>query len=51
MGNGGDKMPFKKQKDGTYRSPSGRKFTASQVKAYYAKKKRPKKMVNKLRKD
>jgi hypothetical protein len=29
-------MPFTKQADGTYRSPSGRKWTAKQVKLYYA---------------
>jgi hypothetical protein len=29
-------MPFKKVKGG-YRSPSGRKMTAAQVRAYYAK--------------
>lgn len=29
-------MPFIKQTDGTYRSPSGRKFTKAQVKLYYA---------------
>lgn len=30
-------MPFKKIKGG-YRSPSGRKYTAKQVRAYYATK-------------
>lgn len=29
-------MPFKKTGKNTYKSPSGRKFTANQVKAYYA---------------
>ncbi len=29
-------MPFTKQPDGTYKSPSGRTFTAKQVKMYYA---------------
>lgn len=29
-------MPFVKQKDGTYKSPSGRIFTAKQVKLYYS---------------
>jgi hypothetical protein len=29
-------MPFKKTGKNTYRSPSGRKFTKKQVKAYYA---------------
>jgi len=29
-------MPFHKQKDGTYKSPSGRTFTPKQVKMYYA---------------
>lgn len=32
-------MPFKKQKNGKYKSPSGRTFTKSQVKAYYSRKK------------
>jgi hypothetical protein len=31
-------MPFKKQKDGSYKSPTGRKMSAAQVRAYYAKK-------------
>jgi hypothetical protein len=31
-----EKMPFTKQKDGSYKSPSGRKFTKKQVKLYYA---------------
>ncbi len=31
-------MPFTKQKNGTYKSPSGRTFKKSQVVAYYAKK-------------
>lgn len=38
-------MPFKKVKGG-YRSPSGRKYTAKQVRAYYATggwKRKPKK--------
>jgi hypothetical protein len=30
------RMPFKKQKDGNYKSPSGRTFTKKQVVAYYA---------------
>ena len=29
-------MPFKKVKGGGYVSPSGRKYSAKQVKAYYA---------------
>ena len=29
-------MPFKKTGKDSYRSPSGRKFTGKQVKAYYA---------------
>lgn len=29
-------MPFRKTGSGTYRSPSGRRFTAKQVRAYYA---------------
>lgn len=29
-------MPFKKTGPNTYRSPSGRKFTAAQVRLYYA---------------
>lgn len=29
-------MPFKKMKDGTYRSPSGKKWTGRQVRAYEA---------------
>jgi hypothetical protein len=36
-------MPFKKTSSGKYRSPSGRTFTAAQVRAYYAKKRRRKK--------
>ncbi len=35
-------MPFKKMANGKYRSPSGRVMTAAQVRAYYAKKKKPK---------
>jgi len=35
-------MPFKKTKGGKYKSPSGRKMTKKQVKAYYAKKKKKK---------
>lgn len=38
-------MPFVKQKDGNYKSPSGRKFTPKQVRMYYATdgfKKKPK---------
>lgn len=31
-------MPFKKVGKNTYKSPSGRKMTKAQVKAYYAKK-------------
>ena len=30
-------MPFKKTKTGSYKSPSGRKMTGKQVKAYKAK--------------
>lgn len=43
-------MPFTKQSDGTYRSPSGRKFTKAQVKLYYATngfKDKPKRYVKK----
>jgi hypothetical protein len=29
-------MPFKKVGKNSYKSPSGKKFTAKQVKAYYA---------------
>jgi hypothetical protein len=29
-------MPFRKTGKDTYKSPSGRKFTGKQVKAYYA---------------
>jgi len=29
-------MPFKKNKSGTYTSPSGKKYTEEQVKMYYA---------------
>lgn len=29
-------MPFSKQKNGKYKSPSGRVFTKKQVVAYYA---------------
>lgn len=29
-------MPFKKTGKDTYKSPSGKKFTGKQVKAYYA---------------
>lgn len=29
-------MPFLRQPDGTYKSPSGRTFTENQVKLYYA---------------
>jgi hypothetical protein len=35
-------MPFKKMRNGKYRSPSGRVLTGAQVRAYYAKKKRSK---------
>jgi len=31
-------MPFKKQSDGKYKSPSGRTFTKKQVAMYYATK-------------
>ncbi len=31
-------MPFIKQKNGKYRSPSGRMFTKKQVQMYYATK-------------
>lgn len=33
-------MPFKKLANGKYKSPSGRILTGSQVKAYYAKKRK-----------
>ena len=33
-------MPYKKQKSGKYKSPSGKKMSKKQVQAYYAKKKR-----------
>ena len=33
-------MPFKKTGKDTYKSPSGRKMTKKQVKAYYAKNKK-----------
>lgn len=36
-------MPFTKQKNGKYKSPSGRIFTAAQVRAYYAKKRQKRK--------
>lgn len=29
-------MPFKKTSKNTYKSPSGKKYTEKQVKAYYA---------------
>lgn len=29
-------MPFKKQKNGKYKSPSGKTFTKKQVQMYYA---------------
>ena len=29
-------MPFTKQSNGSYKSPSGRKFTKKQVELYYA---------------
>lgn len=29
-------MPFTKQKNGKYKSPSGKEYTESQVKLYYA---------------
>lgn len=34
-------MPFKKLKNGKFKSPSGRTMTAAQVRAYYAKKGKP----------
>jgi len=37
-----ESMPFKKQKSGKYKSPSGRAYTKKQVAAYYAKKKKKK---------
>lgn len=33
-------MPFKKTPSGKYKSPSGKKYTKEQVKAYYASKKK-----------
>jgi hypothetical protein len=39
-------MPFKKQSNGKYKSPSGKEMTKEQVQAYYASqgdKKKPKK--------
>ena len=36
-------MPYTKTKKNKYKSPSGRKMTKKQVKAYYASKKRRKK--------
>ena len=36
-------MPFKKLKNGKFRSPSGRQLSAKQVRAYYAHKKAKKK--------
>ncbi len=35
-------MPFKALANGKFRSPSGRVLTKAQVRAYYAKKKKPK---------
>ena len=35
-------MPFKKTGKDTYTSPSGRKMSGAQVKAYYAKNSKPK---------
>ena len=35
-------MPYKKKKSGGYKSPSGKKMTKKQVRAYYASKKRRK---------
>ena len=29
-------MPFKKQSDGSYKTPNGKKYTRDQVRAYYA---------------
>jgi hypothetical protein len=43
-------MPFTKQSNGKFKSPSGREFTAAQVKAYYATdgfKKKPRKAKKK----
>jgi len=43
-------MPFTKQKDGTYKSPSGKTFTKKQVMLYYATdrfKEKPKKTYKK----
>ena len=36
-------MPYKKTKGGKYKSPSGKKMSKKQVRAYYASKKRRKK--------
>ena len=36
-------MPYKKTKSGKYKSPSGKRKTKKQVKAYYAKKRKGKK--------
>lgn len=35
-------MPFRKLKNGKYKSPSGKTYTGAQVKAYYAKKRKGK---------
>ena len=40
-------MPFKKTGKDTYKSPSGKKMTGSQVKAYYSKKTNSKKSKGK----
>ena len=45
-------MPFRKTGKNTYKSPSGRKFTGKQVRAYYAgafdkPKRSPKKAIRK----
>lgn len=40
-------MPFKKLANGKFRSPSGRVMTGAQVRAYYAKKKKPKRRKRK----
>ena len=38
-------MPFKKTKSGKYKSPSGKTYTAKQVKRYYASKQKSKKQL------
>lgn len=40
-------MPFTRMSNGRYRSPSGRTYTAAQVRAYYAKKNKPKRRKKK----